>query len=364
MEPHHENESEFAGILIGNKDHNKRAILDVYANQDGRYAVYQTSKRVVVLFAEDPLVQRAQRKRLATLATLRSEIDGDLAAWRSRDGLLGRLPSRLPKTALQFDMRVASALIETLEGDSDAGNSILTGVRTEIVNEKASRARLSYLVWTFTSALVFIALCLIAYNSVAAVQSYTAPTKEAAFSILHACIAGVLGTIYFIAIGIERREIRNDMRQLDHISDAVVRICIGVLAAFVLETFLTSGTLQISFGGGPALTGVPSSEKGIYDTAWPIELIVGFLAGYAERLVPDLLSSYEIKPREPDPVMKPAPPPAIDAIKAPDQVEDPEAPVAESEDDDVDGCDVDLSEASALTPDDSLPPASGGVARE
>lgn len=104
-------QSEFDRIVIGGEDRDKRPIVDVYARQPGRYAVYQTPDRVVVLFSEDPLVQRLQRKRLAGLATVRSEINGALGEWR-------RAPtrSRLRDAATGLDGRVASALIEALEG--------------------------------------------------------------------------------------------------------------------------------------------------------------------------------------------------------------------------------------------------------
>ena len=63
-------------IVPGELDSNNRLILDVYARQSHRYAVYQTDDRVVIAYSEDPLVQKIQRRRLAGLAVQRSEIDG------------------------------------------------------------------------------------------------------------------------------------------------------------------------------------------------------------------------------------------------------------------------------------------------
>ena len=55
--------------------------------------------------------------------------------------------------------------------------------------------------------------------------------------------AGVLGAVYPIALGIERRDVTNDRRRADHLTDALVRIAIGALAAFVLGNFLLTGAV-------------------------------------------------------------------------------------------------------------------------
>ncbi len=359
-----DNKSDFDRIRIGGIDSNERKVTDVYANQAGRYAVYQTPQRVVILFAEDPLVQRSQRKRLAPLASLRSTINGNLEDWRNRSSAY----SRLPQAARQFDMRVGSALVAALEGDADAGREILKQVESDIANEKASRARLSYLIWTMTSAVAFALLFSIAYGFVSGWDLPSDVNRRALLSIIHATLAGLLGAVYSIALGIKNREIRNDQRRLDHITDAVVRISIGVLAAFIFETFLLSGAIQVSFGNGTPLAG-GAGVAGVHQTFWPVELIAGFLAGFAERLVPDLLSSYAITKRDADAPRTPAPAPSENrsapvATGSGEAGDDAEIPDQAGDDDDEDGCDVELVDPKFLTPDEALPAASGGVARE
>jgi len=69
----------FSRIVVNGIDGEGRTIGHVYAKRVGHYAIYGTIERVHVLYADDPLEQTRQRRRMASLACLRSEIDGALA---------------------------------------------------------------------------------------------------------------------------------------------------------------------------------------------------------------------------------------------------------------------------------------------
>lgn len=369
-------QSSFDAIRIGGQDKNGRTIEDVYACETDRYAVYQTSDRVIVLYGEDPLVQRAQRNRLVKLAQIRSRIDGDLADWRGKSASWS-----LWKTARQFDMRVASALVDALEGDVGTAVGILTQIATEVEEEKASRARLSYLLWAYAAAALLIALCVTVYGALGGFATLDKPSIQ---SVALAVFAGLLSSLYSISLTISNRVLRNDQRRLDHVTDAMVRISIGALAAFVLQTFLLSGTIRIGFGDAGDLLVGGGNTSGVHPTSWPVSVIAGFLAGFAERLVPDLLNSYKIKARDPDPVPAPAtgepfsgagaasggaaafggtpgPTGPNGSVAGPIDVE---ALEDASDDDDVDACVEGHADDDIVTDDENLPAASGGVARD
>ena len=365
-------EGKVFGIVRGAHDLNNREITDVYAREDGRYAVYQTAQRVGIAFADDPTIQKIQRRRLAPLAAVRSEINGMLAGWRDKSTRY----SRLPATACQFDGQIASALIVALEGNADTGLAILNQIKTAVAGEKASRARLDYIIWTLASALLIL-VC-----SYAMIR-FNLPGLEQDLNnrVMSGVLAGVLGAVYSIALRIEQRDLRNDMRRLDSFTDSFVRIGIGALGAFVLSCFLLSGAIEIHFGqiGGGDIAGKAAQAGTINLTTAAataatrlvfLDLIAGFLAGFAERLVPDLLNSYNIKAAPP-----PLPPPSAPAGAAKDAatdadtvsgtgIEDEEALVVQPTDDDgIDGCDVDMKQPDTVTSDDQLPATSGGVAQ-
>lgn len=368
----------FDAIRKDGIDSQGRKILEIYANQVGRYAVYRSDERVVVCYAEDPLVEREQRRRLSTLAVRRSRIDGDLAEWRKADPKL----SRLPRTAQGFDGTVGAALIEALEGNAEGAATILDQVQREIDGEKAARAKLAYLGWALLMSILTIAVSALGFLLLAGVHADTPGNPLAA--ILRGMIAGVMGAFYSIALGMKDRQLRDDKRRLDHVTDALVRVAIGALAAFILEVFLLSGAVQINFGDTKDIalggTQVPANH-------WTVELIAGFLAGFAERMVPDLLNSYSVTARTapalstPPPSTLPAdPPPAGGAgaggpgrlggpgpaggtvANAAGTVADVDTPVAAAPGEDDDGCVIGHADDGNATDDEDLPPAAGGVA--
>ncbi|VWX54613.1 hypothetical protein [Novosphingobium sp. 9U] len=357
-------------IRIGGADADGREVIDVYGRQSGRYAIYQTTGRVVVRYADDPLLQRLQRKRLAGLAPVRNAIDGSLLAWRCRDPKW----SRLPQTAREFDMRIASGLIEAIEGNLEGGLAILQQIQADLAGEMGARARLSYLVWTLASAAAFLIPMLLFYLGVRNGAWGNGGWIEGALAVVRAIVAGVLGAVYSIALGISRRDLKSDLRRYDYFTDSFVRVGIGAIAAFVLACFVLSGIIQIGFGAEMMLPDGDRSVGRIYLPIWPVGLIVGFLAGFAERLVPDLLDSYAVKARKADPVPAAEAKPTGAANRsaagtaAPDTAE--EIPVPEDEDlivtppsdeETIDSCDVDLADPQDATPDDKLPAAAGGV---
>ncbi len=314
-------------------------VVEIYAKNPPYYAVYRTPTRVVVHYADDPVLARAQRSALAPLNPLRGVINSLLDGWK-------------PARAQRFSRGVADALVVALEGDMAGAAVILQNVKQEIIDERTSWARFQYLIIALLTAVVLITACSYAYGDWFSHKIGLPPEGR---GIWQAGGGGAVGAFFSIATAMRKRTVLTDLQWLDNAADAILRITIGLIAAMLLFCMLQAHLVNISLAStGPGKT---AAEQ------WMWIIVVGFTAGFLERLVPDLLekstlvtasSVHPAHPTEPFKTSGGAPSPAILAARpAPAVVTDIEG--------DEHLCAEGVSAAEA-TPDHQLPPAIGGVA--
>ena len=319
-------------------------IVEIYAKNPPFYAVYRTPTRVVVHYADDPVLAKAQRTALAPLNPLRGVINSLLDGWK-------------PHRAKRFARGVADALVVALEGDIAGAGAILQNVKQEIIDERTSWARFLYLIVALATAGVLIIAMSGAYHEWFTRMIGLPPEGR---GIWQAGGGGAVGAFFSIATAMRKRTVLTDLQWLDNAADAVLRITIGLIAAMLLFCMLQAHLVNISLGSGAAGgPGTSSLEQ------WMWIVVVGFTAGFLERLVPDLLekstlvtasSAHPAHPAHPTQPAKAAGPlaaPTALALPSPSDVVDIEG------DEHLCGGGVSPDEA---TPDHLLPAAVGGVA--
>lgn len=326
-------------------------IIEVYAKAPPYYAVYRTPTRVLVHYADDPDIAKAQRAALAPLNPLRGLVNGLLDGWG-------------PARSIRFTRGVADALIVALEGDVAGAATILQDVKQKIIDERTSWARFLYLIVAVVTAAVLI---LLLTGADAAVFSKLIALPPEGRGIWLAGGAGSVGAFFSIATAMRSRTILTDLQWLDNAADAVLRILIGLIAASLLFCMLQAHLVNISLG-------MPDPKAGA-SQQWMFVIVVGFTAGFLERLVPDLLSKSTLVVATSsgggsgglDPAPSGATAPAasnrVAAVTAA-RSGPTAATTASAADDGEDAdhlCDVGVS-AQEITPDAHLPPATGGVA--
>lgn len=332
-----------ADIRIGATDSAGAIVETVFAHRSPLYAVYRTKDRLLIHFADDPVEEEIQRKAIAYLGPLRGHINGLIDGWRTGHDLADRAK------ASAFERRVADALIVAMEGQPETAKLLLEDIKADAYDVRVSRARFLYLIAACLTLLITVIPILVVTSdwyarSVFPFGSYTSPLWLAAAS-------GAFGAFFSIAIGIRNRTVLPDLRTGDNSADAVLRVVIGVIAATVLIFLLQSGVVGTpTFGNRTVELG--AKAPAIY--SWTMVVVVAFVAGFLERLVPDLLADNAIsalksaKPTAPVPPPPPASRPmAVQRVQAPGE--------------DEDNC-VDRHSAVDDTPDEELPAARGGVA--
>ncbi len=320
------------------------SIDKVYARNPPDYAIYQSDGQVLVHLADDPQRAKAQAVALAPLGVLRGEIDALIDGWRSD-------PKRQAKAGL-LQRGIARALNQALQGDVAGARQSLEEIKQSILAERTSVARFEYMI---VAAACFLAIFLFTDFGLLGWKLFypNAETEE----IRTVVGAGAMGAFFSIATGLRNRTVLPDLRYLDNAADAMLRMVIGAIGAGTALALYEVGLVKLQL---PAAPGGGLSGSALF--------VVGFLAGFSERLVPDLLAKTAQTASAASAAAGAAPINAATASAAA-QLSQPAASASAASattdaPDDHDGCLSDSPPApgEAVTRDEELPAAEGGLA--
>jgi hypothetical protein len=327
-------------------------ITSVYTKQPPHYAIYRTAERVLVHFADADDEAKQQGAALAPLNPLRGEVNGLIDGWRFSSR--GRLKDR----AKRYDRRVADALGVALQNDVPSGLAVLTGIKTDIQDERTSWARFQYLI---AASVASVAVILIVWAVNFPLFTALKPISPEVSMLWLALAGGTIGAFFSIAIALRTRTVLTDLHWVDNTADAVLRVVIGGIAAGVLVSLVRLQAVNITIGGGTLVGDIAD--------IWLYALVVAIIAGFSERLVPDLLEkSAAVAGAAPSPSS-----PQTGGTKTPSADGDaaPVSPAADAVHDQkvledaclLEDCLCDKAvQPAEATSDAELPPATGGIA--
>lgn len=258
-------------VQVGQTDKLGNKVLEIlWCGID--YIIYRTTKGVFINFSDCAKREREQRAAFTTICPelcelrfLTHEMRG--GGWLRR--LLGNdeadSRSASPAASL-FDHNVAQALMLLMEGKEDEAKSIAAAALEMAVKRSTNDNTIRYVQASIVAAVVASAALGAAYLAASAgepaVQSY--------------CLVGffgVLGAIFSVASRVSSFRAKPCQQSNMNYVMARLRIGIGLLSAIML--YLLVGKL----GGGAFIQqDMLASPEGA--------AIVGFLGGFAERLVP------------------------------------------------------------------------------
>jgi hypothetical protein len=267
-----------SSVRVGSEDARGVNVEQIYAIKDARYAIYRAHDRMMVHFADDPRIADEQRKQLNGLAGMRAK--------------LAMLTAALDKSAAYYDGQVAHALQLALDGEGEKASEIMAQAVELAEQERASRGRIQYLLCGLATAAAFLVVLGIGYAAV----TFAKPANN----LWLAAIGGAIGAVFSMSIAIRSRAVALDLYRNANIADGALRILVGVISAGVLVLLMATDIIPKLQVGGGALTGETAT--------WETILLVGFIAGFLERLLPDILSARKDAPAQAEQVLvaKPA----------------------------------------------------------
>ena len=248
-------------VKEGDKDSQGRTITRVYAMRPGKYAVYLAGD-VRIEYSDDYEEEAAQRANVvSSVGKSRAEIISLLVGWG-------------PERRRVCDCKVAMAFELALEKKPNEARTMIEDAKAELVRERAAAGRLQYIGYAAAWCLSLMVLLI--------TSEWLTGRPAAGDDLLMAGQAGLVGAAFSIALAVRSRTVALDTDRWSNASDGLLRLAIGTVSGSVLLLLLSSGLVpKLTLGEGPAVNWADLSWKGV--------LVIGFIAGFLERLVPDLL---------------------------------------------------------------------------
>lgn len=279
-------------------DHQKVGVADIRKNSlDSRgekvdfvffmirncFAVYWCNGRIMVQYADNDAEYKRQVANIAELLPLRDRLQYLVSDMREIESGTSHVPHA-------YEWQIAESLRLGLVGQKDAAKRTMQAAIDNVVAKRVSDGRTGYLIWA--GSLVIGAIALL--GAVAVAISYFLGSPEQLRPglgyLMLATGSGAMGAMLSTAIALRDRTVGTDGWKSNGV-DSATRIMIGVISAALLYTLLDSNLLSAFSLSIHQLAKNQSDQvaKNQSDQIWNVVLVVGFLAGFLERLVPNLL---------------------------------------------------------------------------
>ena len=248
------------------------------------FRIYRTDDGIVPHYSTDPDTEAAQRSAYlglgAAMRDLQHLVDIHTSGWRpfrkkkAGDALRARI----------HDEDVAISVAHALLGDEATARTVLAAVRERISREIANRARVVHL-----GINIVLVLAVLLASGIVAGWGTFGPVPQNAIRYEEVAVAmamGAIGALFSTSVRLQSMAVDATVTTLMHWVYAGQRVLVGVLGAFVIYFGFKSGVISGLFQPFAAVDVVSGADLNIYWLGF-----VSILAGFSERLVPNLLES-------------------------------------------------------------------------
>jgi hypothetical protein len=250
-------------IVVDGFDGRNRQIRDVF-HKRRKYAIYEAGGRVMIQFSDSEEEADRQIASIAELFPRRDKLEYLVAAMRSK---------QVHKQNC-YQAQIAEALRLGLENQMEVARRTLQGALENCMDIRETHGRISYMALAGLSGGLLAAILFY--------FAYELGTAKGEGLMLLASGGGALGALLSVAVAIRGRTVAIDGDWFANMLDGALRIVIGMISGGVLYLFMASGIVSdVKLGDTTALTGAKMN--------WHVALLIGFAAGFVERLLPNLL---------------------------------------------------------------------------
>lgn len=246
-------------VMPGKRDKRDRKILDVLWAVS-QFRIYKTKFGISPHFSDDPQEAEKQQQRYLALGAKLSSVNHVLMTMP-----FGRHP--------YFNREIARAIAQALKGLDEDGRKTLDAVERHAEKLRVAFGRISYL-----------AVCLFVVALMGAVLAYYGVASAPPIWLAAAC--GGMGALLSVAISVPTLAIDVETSFLMHYVNGVLRILIGIIGATICYIAIRAGAFGDLIPGIEVIND-PAADPSLHRYA---VAFVSVLAGFSERLIPDMLS--------------------------------------------------------------------------
>lgn len=265
-------------LQIGKIDRMQNTVLEIYW-ASSTFKVYRTARGVFAHFADCGRLERAQR----------AAFDALYAPMSSLRFLTSRMFRFRANASSFYDHETAQAVVQALHGRIEPAVATLNQLHDLALDRVANENRVRYLMACVATGLASGAAGVLTLWLLS--TDFTATQLGAGAGAFRpyvlAAIMGGLGAVFSIAMSVRSLEMMPCQHSFMNYVIGALRVLTGFISGGMLVLLLTSNLLgdlgeQLADGEGAAKPLAGSID-------WAKVAMLGLLAGFAERMVPDLM---------------------------------------------------------------------------
>ncbi|MEM8754527.1 MAG: hypothetical protein AAGF90_16235 [Pseudomonadota bacterium] len=268
-------------LKVGEADPRGRVVLDILWAVD-EFKIYKTPRGVSPFFSDDAEIARTQKDAYLSLGEDIAHFNHLIQTLIPTRFGFARDESASGPTLTEYERELARCLAQALLGKVEAAKGALATLRRRLERRISNRARVIHL---GINVLLVLAVWATAYAI--SISGYEPRFGFKPLDIALAAIMGSVGALFSTAVGLQKMSCDPTMSTSMHWIYGAQRVLVGVLGAIIVYFGFQSGVLNGIFQTGPVTGVTPApTETNLYWLAF-----VSVLAGFSERLVPNLLDA-------------------------------------------------------------------------